>query len=117
MCSTGSSGSCPLARNQTFWKGGSSSVRSTGADSQYRVSIGRGRSYQAPSRSLNGAMRVRKSGHVVGVGQAVGHRELVVEALLGRWKLAERWKIVLPCWIARTRRVTNERPSRMRSTS
>ena len=36
----------------------------------------------------------RKSGSVVGVGQAVGHRELVVEPLLGRWKLAERWKIV-----------------------
>ena len=33
------------------------------------------------------------------------------------WKLAARLKIARPCWIATTRRVVNEWPSRMRSTS
>ena len=35
----------------------------------------------------------------------------------GTWKLDCRLKIALPCWMATTRRVVNDRPSRMRSTS
>ena len=34
----------------------------------------------------------------------------------GWWKDADKVKIVLPCWIADTRRVVNDRPSRTRST-
>ena len=33
------------------------------------------------------------------------------------WKLADIVKITLPCWMAMTRRVVNEPPSRTRSTS
>ena len=57
-------------------------MRSNGLDSQYRVSIGRGRSYQAPSRSLNGRHARAEVRDVVGCRQAVGHRELVVEPVL-----------------------------------
>ena len=34
----------------------------------------------------------------------------------GWWNEAESAKIGLPCWVAVTRRVVNERPSRTRST-
>ena len=34
----------------------------------------------------------------------------------GRWNEAESVKIVLPCWMAETRRVVKDRPSRTRST-
>ncbi len=33
------------------------------------------------------------------------------------WNEADRWKMARPCWMATTRRVVNDRPSRMRSTS
>ena len=33
------------------------------------------------------------------------------------WNDAASWKMARPCWMATTRRVVNDRPSRMRSTS
>ncbi len=37
--------------------------------------------------------------------------------LSSTWNDADRLKMARPCWMATTRRVVNERPSRMRSTS
>ena len=57
--SIGSSGSRPSARIHTCCAGGSGSRprRSIGLPDTWRMSIGRSRSYQSPSVSLNGSMR------------------------------------------------------------
>ncbi len=62
-------------------------------------------------------MRVWKSGSVLGLGRPSGIGASCSRPSSGTWKLDCRLKIALPCWMATTRRVVNERPSRMRSTS
>ena len=61
------------------WRGG----RPGACHSQYRVSMARGRSYQSPRTVLPRLHPLVEVGQRLGLGQAVGHRELVVEALLG----------------------------------
>ena len=50
-------------------------------------------------------------------GRDVGHGELVERPSSSTWNEADRLKMARPCWMATTRRVVNDRPSRIRSTS
>ena len=51
------------------------------------------------------------------VGHALRRRLGVLHALSGSWNDADSAKIASPCWMATTRRVVKDRPSRTRSTS
>ena len=65
-----------------------------------------------PARSNRSRMVGRSSGAgTSGIGAAWS------KPSSGAWKLAAMLKITLPCWMATTRRVVKEPPSRRRSTS
>ena len=65
-----------------------------------------------PSASANRSELGRNwsGGGAAGIGRAYSRPGSA------RWNEAESVKIGLPCWIAVTRRVVNDRPSRTRST-
>ena len=99
---SGSSGSGPRARIQTMLRGSRSPLaRAHGGSPAYRISTGRS--------------RVDRSGRPSGSG-ASGIGTWCSRPVSGRWNDADSVKMAWPCWIAVTRRVLNERPSRVRST-
>ncbi len=61
-------------------------------------------------------MRSWKIGSVSGPGTAGMLAAWWLTPSSKMWKDADSAKMVLPCWIATTRRVVNDRPSRTRST-
>ena len=81
-----------------------------------RCSIGCGRLYHSLSCSFQGSSRSMS----VGSSSGPGTSGLVNWCSMPRsrlWKEQDMLKIARPCWMATTRRVVKERPSRMRSTS
>jgi hypothetical protein len=61
------------------------------------------------------ASRLAKSGSVLGSGTSTGPCSLCSSPSCASWNEADNEKIGSPFWIASTRRVVNERPSRTRS--
>jgi hypothetical protein len=61
--------------------------------------------------------RSRKSGSDSGSGRSAGIGSWWSNPASTTWNDADRLKMGRPCWMATTRRVTNDLPSRMRSTS
>jgi Na+/proline symporter len=110
---------CRRRGSRPAGRGGGRSARSGHAVARMRTSMGgpvpRPRlRRRSPWRLLH---RSRKSSAALSGGGHVGHRRLVLEPSSGTWNEADRLKMALPCWMATTRRVVKERPSRMRSTS
>ncbi len=71
-CNVGSSGKVPSARSHTCCPSAGRPLRLNGSLPTWRRSIGRGRSYHSPIRSLYGAMRVLKSANDSGAGTSSG---------------------------------------------
>ena len=106
-----------MARNHTFWNGGFG-VRSSGAyQSQYRVSMGRGRVYQSPITSFHGASRSWKSGSESGCGRPSGIGNWWSKPSSGEVEAGRQPEDRLAVLDGDARRVVNEWPSRVRSTS
>ena len=83
----------------------------------WRWSIGWGRSNQsAGSASFPGCRRSNSVGRVSGAGTS-GIGNWCSRPVSSSSKEASRLKMARPCCTATTRRVVNERPSRIRSTS
>ncbi len=80
------------------------------------MSIGRGRDSHGVSGTPARSNRSRIVGRPSGGGTA-GRGKAWSKPSSGTWKLAAMLKMTRPCWIATTRRVVNEPPSRSRSTS
>ncbi len=78
--------------------------------------MGRGRSIHGARSMPARAKRSRMVGRSSGAGTS-GMAKAWSKPSSGTWKLADRLKMTLPCWMATTRRVVNEPPSRSRSTS
>ncbi len=116
-CSRRSSGSLPSARIQT--RAGSSEAPANSSDHggglTKRMSSGRGPwvSHRAPADEASAS----SPGSVSGAGTPTGAGCVCCNPVCGSWNDADREKIGTPCWIASTRRVVNERPSRTRSVS
>ena len=118
-CSSGSSGSVPSARIQT--RAGSSVAGPRPSDHGGALDVAhveRPRALAEPGRAPADAASASRSGSVVRRRHAGGGGLGVLAApSCGSWNDADREKIGSPCWIASTRRVVNERPSRTRSAS
>jgi hypothetical protein len=78
--------------------------------------MGRGRSIHDSTCTPASASRSRTDGTSSGGGTS-GISAWWSKPSSGTWKLAAMLKMTLPCWMATTRRVVNEPPSRRRSTS
>ena len=105
-----------MARIHTRWSATCSVAGATKRlPSTWRCSMARPSAMcRAPGWSTPGEdVGQRRDGHRVGDHR---HRVLVVQAAVGAWNDALIDRIGLPCWIACTRRVENDRPSRIRST-
>jgi hypothetical protein len=114
--SSGSSGRRPSARSHTFcrgWRACPCSARL--GQSTWRMSMGRGRSCHGVSVTPDRVSRSRMVGSSSGGGTS-GIGKAWSNPSSAAWKLAARLKIALPCWMAVTRRVVNDPPSRRRST-
>ena len=87
-----------------------------GRSPMWRWSMGWGRANQSASSSRQGASRSGRLASVSGSGTSgmgTGGRGPVSST----WNEAAMLKMAWPCWMATTRRVVKDRPSRMRSTS